>query len=183
MKNVLVLLAHPNIDESHANKLIINELKQIKTVAVRDLSKLYPDFKINVEAEHDALLKANIIVFQFPLFWYSVPPILKQWMDSVLTHGFAFGENGDRLKDKELWVSVTAGGPEDSYSSNGYNNYKLEQLLYPLYQTANHTHMKLTQVVKSFKMEYIPNIQNNLEDVELKAKEHASILLNLIKEL
>lgn len=183
MKNILVILAHPDFEKSYANRIIVNMLKKESNITIRDLGRLYPDFKIDVTAEQNALLNADMVIFQYPLYWYSVPPILKQWMDKVLTYGFAFGKEGDKLQDKELWISVTIGGPESSYSNEGYNNYNLKELLYPMYQTANHCKTKLTQIIASYKMEYIPNVQNNLTEVESKAQKHVNRLLTLIKEL
>ncbi len=181
MKNVIVIVGHPNIKASYANKHIINLLSQEKNVELRILSDLYPDFNINVEAEQSALLIADIIIFQYPLYWYNVPPILKLWIDEVLTYGFAFGKTGDKLRGKNLWLSITVGGLKSSYSVGGYNNFEFDQLLFPLYQTANHSGMKLTQVVNSFQMEYIPDFQNNLDDVKARAEEHANKLLELIR--
>lgn len=183
MKNIVLIVGHPDLTNSYANKYIVNRLSQERNIDIRILSSLYPDFEINIESEQRALLNSDIIILQYPLYWYSVPPILKQWMDKVFTYGFAFGKEGDKLKGKELWLSITTGGPEHSYSPKGYNKFQLEELLHPLSQTANHANMKLTHIVKSFSMEFIPNIQNNLTDVESRASKHASSLLNLIRQL
>ncbi len=77
-----------------------------------------------------------MILFQFPLFWYSTPSLLKEWLDLVLEHGFAYGTDGDRLTGKTLMLAVTTGGPEDAYTPSGYQHYPLRTFLTPLEQTA-----------------------------------------------
>jgi len=48
------------------------------------------------------LLEHDRIVLQFPMYWYSMPPLLKKWLDDVLTYNFAYGSKGDKLKGKDL---------------------------------------------------------------------------------
>ena len=77
MKNVLVISGHPNLKRSYANITILDELqKLIPNVEIRKLDELYPDYKFDIEAEQSALLKADVIVFQFPTYWYSCPGIM-----------------------------------------------------------------------------------------------------------
>ena len=92
-----MILAHPNIEESIGNKIISNIIAQQKNTEVRHLDQLYPDFKIDIKTEQEALLSAETIVFQYPLFWYSTPAILKEWIDQVFQYGFAFGANSYNL--------------------------------------------------------------------------------------
>jgi glutathione-regulated potassium-efflux system ancillary protein KefG len=69
---------------------------------LHNLYDAYPDWTIDVEFEQQQLKQHDLIVLQFPLQWYSVPPLLKKWMDDVLTYGFAFGASGTALKGKDL---------------------------------------------------------------------------------
>ena len=68
MKNVLIVSGHTDLkNDSVANKTIINELKRLLPEAEYDiLSDLYPDYRFNVKAEQEKLVKADIIVWQFP---------------------------------------------------------------------------------------------------------------------
>jgi len=102
-----------------------------------DLYAEYPRFKISIETEQRRLLAHDVIIFQFPLFWYSTPALLKEWQDLVLEYGFAYGEGGDRIAGKLFVPVVTAGGPEQFYRPGGRNNYPLRDLLTPLEQTAH----------------------------------------------
>jgi hypothetical protein len=104
---------------------------------VRDIYALYPEGRIDVEAEQQALLAHDRLVFQHPFYWYSVPPLMKQWLDDVLVYGWAYGPGGDALAGKE-WVSaISTGGPADSYQAGGYNGFSMSEFLKPLQQTAH----------------------------------------------
>ncbi len=78
------------------------------------------------------LLQYDRVVFQFPFYWYSSPPLLKKWFDDVLTYGWAFGPGGDHLKGKEFIVATTTGGKESEYHSGGYNWFTISELLRPI---------------------------------------------------
>lgn len=136
-KKVLVLFAHPGQRYSKANEELTRVANDISDVTFIDLYAEYPRFKINVAVEQDRLLTHDVIIFQFPLFWYSTPALLKEWQDLVLEYGFAYGEGGDRIAGKLFLPVVTAGGPEDFYQTGGRNNFPLRDLLAPLEQTAN----------------------------------------------
>ena len=105
-------------------------------VTVHDLYEHYPDFDIDIQVEQDLLEQADVIVFQHPIYWYSCPAIMKEWIDVVLQNGFAYGDNGSRLKGKK-WLSViTTGGDDHSYSDQGKHYYPIEDFLKPFERTA-----------------------------------------------
>jgi putative NADPH-quinone reductase len=106
-KNVLIILAHPDIESSIANRIVVDGVKNLENVRVRNLSELYSDFIIDIKTEQEELIKADLIIFQFPFYWYSIPSILKQWIDKVLEYGFAYGSTGDKLKGKDFLLSIT----------------------------------------------------------------------------
>jgi len=84
---ILIVFAHPYPRRSHANKALINVVSQLKHVVIDDLYGKYPDFHINIAEEQQLLAQAKLIIFQFPLYWYNVPAMLKQWQEVVLTPG------------------------------------------------------------------------------------------------
>jgi hypothetical protein len=65
---------------------------------LRSLYDRYPDFDIDIAAEQRALVNARLIVWMHPMFWYSVPALLKHWFDKVLAYGFAYGDGGTALR-------------------------------------------------------------------------------------
>ena len=97
----------------------------------------------DVRAEIEKLLWADVLILQFPLWWFSMPAILKGWVDRVFAYGFAYGVGehsdkrwGDRygdgtLKGKRAMLVVTAGGWEEHYSSRGVNG-PIDDLLFPI---------------------------------------------------
>jgi len=116
MKTVLVL-AHPNMKESIYNKTLVEALEKqnYKNVIIHDLYKLYPDFNIDIKAEQNLLLNADKIIFETPVYWYNMTPLLKKWMDDVFEHGWAYGHNGTKLHGKKFGWILTAGASEQDY--------------------------------------------------------------------
>lgn len=137
LKKVLLLFAHPAIEQSDANIHLFNAAKEIEGINCVDLYAEYPHHDIDVSIERQRLRESDVIVFQFPLYWYSTPAILKDWMDLVLERDFAYGKKGSALNGKTLVVAITAGGPEKAYCGEGFNHYSIRELIRPLEQTAN----------------------------------------------
>ena len=134
---ILVNLFHPHLNNSRVNRAWAQHLTTQPDITVRDIYALYPDGKIDIAAEQQALLAHDRLVFQHPFYWYSVPPLMKQWLDDVLVYGWAYGPGGNALAGKE-WVSaISTGGPADSYQAGGYNGFSMSEFLKPLQQTAH----------------------------------------------
>jgi len=106
----LVILAHPKIAESRINRRLIEEVRKHPEITVHELYPSYPDWNIDVPREQELLEKHDRIVFQFPLYWYSTPPLLKKWQDDVLTYGWAYGSQGKKLQGKELLIATALVG-------------------------------------------------------------------------
>lgn len=133
---VLVLYAHPSQHRSEVNQPLFQAACQIDGVTAVDLYGEYPTFNINIVKEQQQLLDHNVIIFLFPLFWYSTPAILKEWQDLVLEYGFAYGEGADALTDKVFLCALSAGGKEEAYQTTGYLHFPIKELLRPLEQMA-----------------------------------------------
>lgn len=177
----LVIIAHPHLaDGSIANRIIVDRIRIIPQVTINDLYQESPSFKFHIEKEQEALLRADSIVFQFPFYWYSVPGLLKEWMDQVFTYGFAYGSTGNKLRGKDFLISSTIGGPPDAYREGGYNEFTIGELLKPLRQMANLTGMRYHRPIISHGMIFIPNVYNTQESVEERARIHADELVRYI---
>ncbi|ALO42711.1 NAD(P)H-dependent oxidoreductase [Pseudoalteromonas phenolica] len=184
MSKVVVISGHPNLKESYTNTVILEQLEtSVSNLTVRRLDALYPDYKIDVQAEQDAIIDADIIVLQFPFYWYSIPALLKKWLDDVFSYNFAYGAQGDKLKDKALLLSFTVGGPEESYTPLGYNHFSIEELIKPLQQTAYMAKMNFVKPVFTHRMVYIEGVYNKLEDVQNRAITHSQALIKAISTL
>ncbi|NUO48927.1 MAG: glutathione-regulated potassium-efflux system oxidoreductase KefF [Polyangiaceae bacterium] len=142
MTSINLIFAHPYSDRSRANQALLRAVSDLPTVEVRALYDLYPDFDIDVEREQRALVNAEVIVWQHPMYWYSVPGLLKHWIDKVLTRGFAYGDGGVALKGKRcLWVTTT-GGMASAFSPEGHHRFPLESFVPPIQQTAQFCSME-----------------------------------------
>ncbi|MBC7659682.1 MAG: NAD(P)H-dependent oxidoreductase [Chitinophagaceae bacterium] len=91
---VLVIFAHPNSDHSRVHRSLLRAICDLPAVTIVDLYQEYPDFLIDVEREQARIAQHQMIVFQHPIFWYSCPPLLKEWMDSVLEKGCLWRRRG-----------------------------------------------------------------------------------------
>ncbi|KAA9031146.1 NAD(P)H-dependent oxidoreductase [Niallia endozanthoxylica] len=134
---VLVIVAHPNIEESVVNRTWLEELKKHPNITINELYKEYPDERIDVEREQRLCEEHDRIVWQFPFYWYSSPPLLKKWLDEVLTHNWAYGSKGDKLHGKELILAVSTGSAKERYQAGGRNQYSMSELLKPFQATSN----------------------------------------------
>jgi len=97
----------------------------------------------DVKAEIEKLLWADALILQFPLWWFTMPAILKGWVERVFAYGFAYGvgEHSDRrwgdrygegtLAGKRAMLIVTTGGWEEHYSARGING-PIDDLLFPI---------------------------------------------------
>ncbi|GAE31966.1 NAD(P)H-dependent oxidoreductase [Alkalihalobacillus hemicellulosilyticus] len=132
---ILVIVAHPDLEKSRGNRAFIDQLRKHETITVRDLYQSYPNWEIDIEQEHELLVQYDRIVFQFPFYWYSCPPLLKKWFDDVLTYGWAFGTEGNQLKGKEFIAAITAGGSENAYRSGGDDWFTISEYLRPIQAT------------------------------------------------
>ncbi len=139
---ILVIVAHPELEQSRANRRLLQAARSLQQgspaarLAVRDLYALYPDYLIDIAAEQAVLAAARLVVWQQPIHWYGMPPLLKLWLDDVLAFGWAYGPGGTALRGKDLWLVATTGGPEDSYRPDSYNRYFFDAFLPPYEQTA-----------------------------------------------
>jgi len=131
-----VLAAHPNWRESRVNRRLRDAAREVGDVKVNDLYALYPDYDIDVQGEQAGAQAAQLLVLLHPVQWYSMPALLKLWLDEVLTYGWAYGPGGTALQGKDLWLVATTGGPEESYHPQSYNRYFFDAFLPPYEQTA-----------------------------------------------
>jgi glutathione-regulated potassium-efflux system ancillary protein KefF len=133
---LVLVFAHPYPDRSRANQRLLDAVRDLDGVEIRSLYDTYPDFDIDVDAEQRALERAAIVVWQHPLYWYSVPGLLKHWFDKVLVRGFAYGDGGVALRGKRCqWVATTGGGPS-AFSPAGLHGHPFAEFEPVVAQTA-----------------------------------------------
>ncbi len=138
---ILTIVAHPDISSSRVNKAMTDLCVSANNITVNEIYKKYPNFEIDVATEQILLESHDRIIFQFPFYWYSSPALLKQYIDSVLTYGWAFGPR-NALANKELIVAVSTGSTGESYHAGEKNSFTIDEFLRPFQQTANFLSMK-----------------------------------------
>lgn len=92
-------------------------------------SQLSGQIMDDIKKEQDKLLWADTIIFQFPLWWYSVPAPLKGYLDRVLSVGFAYG-GANALYGKKVMISTTTGAPKQAWTNDQKGT--MEQVLFPI---------------------------------------------------
>ncbi|MBA2675504.1 NAD(P)H-dependent oxidoreductase [Ramlibacter sp.] len=133
---IYVLAAHPNWRDSRVNRRLLEAARAAPGVRVQDLYASYADYDIDVAGEQERAAEAQLLVLLHPVQWYSMPALLKLWLDEVLAYGWAYGTGGTALRGKDLWLVATTGGPEDSYHPQSYNRYFFDAFLPPYEQTS-----------------------------------------------
>lgn len=136
-KQVVVLLAHPNIKESQANKALMDAISDMEEVGIYNLYEMRNEDVFNVEMWSTAISHAAALVLQFPFYWMSAPFILKKWLDEV----FTYLAKTPAVAGKTLIVATTTGSEYDAYRSGGRNGFTVDELLRPYQASAVHAGM------------------------------------------
>ena len=180
MKKILILFAHPRFEQSRTNKALIRGVRNKSGVTFHDLYEQYPDFHIDISFEKDLLDQHDTIIWHHPFYWYSCPPLMKQWIDLVLEYGWAYGPQGNALQGKKCLQIITTGGSKKVYCSEGRNIYTINEFLRPFEQTARlcgmeyltpfavmGTHYLKSADLDNFSLQYVKIIDYLLEDKNL----------------
>jgi len=158
--NIFIVYAHPGPDSlnralkdyavAHLQRaghaVQVSDLYAMDWKATLEASEIPADSQQNddVLREQDKLRWADVVIFQFPLWWFSMPAIMKGWVERVYSYGFGYGVGehserrwGDRygegtLSGKRAMLVVTAGGWESHYSARGING-AMDDLLFPIH--------------------------------------------------
>ncbi len=185
-KNILIVSGHTDLNDSVANKTILENLETKLPEAEFDyLDRLYgKDFQINIETEQAKLVKADIIVLQFPIFWYAMPSLMSRWMEQTFQHGFSHGRTGDKLKGKKLIASFTTGAPEELYHKDAVMGYEIEAFLPPIQASCSLGGMEFAGYVYTGNVSYQSRKDPEaLAATKKKAAAHAERLLAFMRTL
>lgn len=172
MKNVLIVLAHPNFSASNANKVLLENLFNEENITIHNIYENYPDKKIDIAKEQELLTKHSRIILQFPTFWFNVPSFLKQWIDEVFTYGWAYGPDGNALVSKEFGIVTTTGGTAESYYKNGERGFSVDEFLLPVIGSIKYVNAKYIGCV------VLNNALNLKEEQTSEAKQHYQNLIS-----
>lgn len=161
MKKILINFAHPARSRSKINNALRTAVEGLENVTVNDLYAAYPDFLIDIQKEQNLCETHDVIIFQHPFYWYSTPAIMKEWLDLVFEHEWAYGSQGNALAGKLFLQALTAGGDDSTYQKNGFNVFTIRELVAPYRATA-----------KLCKMQWLPpftvlGIHQGLSDTKI----------------
>ena len=137
LPRTLLVFAHPALERSRVNAALWSATAGLPELTRHDLYETYPDFLVDTPAEQARLTAHDVIVLQFPFYWYSSPALLKEWIDLVWLHGFAYGHGGRALHGRTLAVACTTGGRDEAYGATGHNRFSMMEFLRPWEATAN----------------------------------------------
>ncbi len=183
MSKILVLAGHPDYKISVANRAILDHFHELVPEAeIVSLGDLYPEFNIDVEREQQRILGADVVVMEFPIWWYSSPSLMHRYVEQVFTHGFAYGSHGKQLQGKKLILSFTSGAPAAAYSPEGYQYFSIDSLMPPFVAMANMTGMKWGGYVYSGSMMCLdPEDKAKMASLVAAANDHAARLAEKVR--
>ena len=186
MKKTLVIVAHPDIARSTVNHTWARALAaQEDRYTVHELYAAYPDGKINVAAEQALIEAHGSVILQFPVYWFSCPPLLKQWFDSVFTHGWAFGSSATVFKGRKLGLAVSHGTPPQDYSHTGKTRHTLAETLVPFEIIAHYIGAEYLPPFTFHALEFFTEeeIRANRAEMTARAEQSAQDLLAHLEKL
>lgn len=133
---IVVIYAHSAAHRSRVNVRLAKAARGVPGVQVQDLYETYPDFFIDVKREQALLADADMVVFLHPIQWYAMPSLMKEWVDVVLTSGWAYGKGGKALQGKACWMVATTGSDAEAYQPGAAHGRPFSDFLAPFEQTA-----------------------------------------------
>ncbi|WP_107770001.1 NAD(P)H-dependent oxidoreductase [Campylobacter concisus] len=179
----LIILAHPDIQNSVINKRLLQEaLKDQQRFSVHDLTRVYAGSNIDAAREQELIRTHDALVLQFPLHNFSCPPILKSWIDSVMTYGFAYGRGSDGIAGRKVALAVTAGIKKSDYSPQGRYHFSLREVLTPFELAFKYYfHADYRDFFAFYGAEETPGVDyvSSQDDLEQGSREYAEFLRNL----
>lgn len=129
LMKTLIIVDHPFYDLSVVNRRWLDEVRKYpEEFFVHNLQSSYPRGSIDAAQEHSFIDNNGTVVLQFPMFWMNTPPMLKAWLDCVLTPGWAFA-GGKHLEGRKVAFAVTCGSPEENYGKDGELGFSVEDFL------------------------------------------------------
>lgn len=173
----LIIVAHPNLEKSVINKRWVEELEKYpKKYIVHNIYTTYPNENIDVAKEQELIESVDNVILQFPFYWFNCPPLMKKWIDKVLSHGWAYGANsGYKMSTKKVALAVSAGIKDEDYQTEGRYKYTLKTLTSPFEITFLYVKADYKPLFTFYGAEHQPTA----EDVSKNAEDYIKFLENL----
>lgn len=181
MKKILIVSGHPDLENSTANRTIIENLsKKLPEATIHRLDKIIENGNFNIEKEQALLLEYDTYIFVSPFYWYSWSALMKKWVDNVFNASLY---KTGKVKGKNVVFSFTTGGPAEIYSHDGLLKHTVEELTLSISTIAVYTGMNTLGYAISNDMQFEQEIHGNekLEEILKKAEKHADKIIELVK--
>jgi NAD(P)H dehydrogenase (quinone) len=122
---------------SRRNFTTVHDPDYLKLQAEEIHASEHAGFAPEVEAELAKMEAADLMIWQFPLWWFGLPAVLKGWVDRVFAMGRTYGgghiyETG-KFRGRRAMLSLTTGGPRPAYERGGFNG-DLDAILRPVHR-------------------------------------------------
>ena len=156
MTKTLIIMSHPDVAQSSSQQFLLAAIKGEEQIQIRHLESILAEQESNhfdKRIERACLQEAERIIFQFPLYWYQCPSVMKQWMDEVLTL------NLSQKAKKEFGIVVTVGAKQDRYTAGGSVGFGIEELLRPYQALANQLGWDYQTPFVIYQFQYLPETQ------------------------
>ena len=156
MTKTLIIMSHPDVTQSSSQQFLLAAIKGEEQIQIRHLESILAEQENNhfdKRIERACLQDADRIIFQFPLYWYQCPSVMKQWMDEVLTLNLS-----QKVK-KKFGIVVTVGAKQDRYTAGGSVGFGIEELLRPYQALANQLGWEYQTPFVIYQFQYLPEIQ------------------------
>lgn len=167
---VVILLAHPNFDESEANKELLDAVYNPAEV---ELYNLYGGKEYSPIEWANIMTKASFIIFQFPFHWMSAPAKLKEWQDTVLNTL----AKTPAISGKPFMIVTTTGWSQDAYRSGGKIGFTVDELLRPYQAGVTYAGM----VWKTPLVVYGIGTPNSAKNISIGVEQYRNLVNNYIQ--
>lgn len=131
----IILVAHPDEKGSATQAFLKTSSAALEGVTWRNIDDQYAAHRIDVAAEQAFLRSFDRVILQFPMYWYSSPASLKQYMDDVFTRNYVVANHA--LRNKELGIVLTIGDSLAEFSAGGAEHFTISELMRPFEAFAN----------------------------------------------
>lgn len=155
----LVLVSHPEYDNSMTEAFLKQCQSDIENVDWVVLDNIQTEFTFDKEQEQQRLTQYDRILFQFPMYWYSAPALMKKYEDDVFTKNFIAYEQEGALKGKEMGIIITLGDPIKDYQVGGREGFSISELLKPYQAIAQRGQMKFLKPFVISQFAYMTDAQ------------------------
>lgn len=157
MPKTLILVGHPDLVHSGTQTFLKEVATTLTDTTWWDVTTQPVDTSTQIARLQGEMRRYDRLIFQFPLYWYSMPGVFKQWLDTVWTTPFVYGRAGEQppLVAKELGLVVTFSQAPDSYRLGGREHFSLSELMRPLDALAQAAQMTMLPIFSIAQFAYM----------------------------